>query len=58
MARAQLYPLVRLSGTIGTSATDVGSLFDLVTGNIFAGLTQAASHSITTLAAELASIAR
>jgi len=40
VARAQLYPLVRLSGTIGTSATDVGSLFDLVTGNIFAGLTQ------------------
>lgn len=39
-ARAQLYPLVRLSGTIGTSATDVGSLFDLVSGNIFASLTQ------------------
>lgn len=39
-ARAQLYPIARLSGTIGTSATDVGSLFDLVTGNIFASLTQ------------------
>jgi NodT family efflux transporter outer membrane factor (OMF) lipoprotein len=39
-ARTQLYPLARLSGTIGTSATDVGSLFDLVTGNIFASLTQ------------------
>lgn len=39
-ARAQLFPLARLSGTIGTSATDVGSLFDLVTGNVFASLTQ------------------
>jgi NodT family efflux transporter outer membrane factor (OMF) lipoprotein len=40
VARAQLYPLARLSGTIGTSATDVGSLFDLGTGNIFASLSQ------------------
>jgi outer membrane protein TolC len=40
VARAQLYPLVRLTGTVGTSATDIDSLFDLVTGNIFAGLTQ------------------
>lgn len=40
VARSQLYPLVRLSGTIGTSATDVGSLFDIVTGNIFASLSQ------------------
>ena len=40
VARAQLYPLARLSGTIGTSATDVGSLFDLVTGNVFASLSQ------------------
>ncbi len=40
VARAQLYPLVRLSGTIGTNATDVGTLFDLVTGNIFASISQ------------------
>lgn len=40
VARTQLYPLARLSGTIGTSATDAGSLFDLVTGNIFASLSQ------------------
>ncbi|MFN4018896.1 MAG: efflux transporter outer membrane subunit [Erythrobacter sp.] len=40
VARAQLYPLVRLSGSISTSATDVGNLFDLVTGSIFASLSQ------------------
>ncbi|TAD74909.1 MAG: efflux transporter outer membrane subunit [Sphingomonadales bacterium] len=40
VARTQLYPLARLSGSIGTSATDVGSLFDIVTGNIFASLSQ------------------
>lgn len=40
VARAQLYPLVRLSGTIGTSATGVGNLLDLVSGNIFAGISQ------------------
>jgi len=40
VARTQLYPLVRLSGTIGTSAVDVGNLLDIVTGNVFAGLTQ------------------
>lgn len=40
VARAQLYPLVRLSGSIGTSAVDVGNLFDLVTGNVFASVSQ------------------
>lgn len=40
VARTQLYPLVRLSGTIGTSATNAGSLFDIVTGNVFASLSQ------------------
>lgn len=40
VARAALYPLARLSGTIGTSAVDVGSLFDIITGNVFASLTQ------------------
>lgn len=40
VARTQLYPLVRLSGTVGTNATNVGNLFDIVTGNIFASLSQ------------------
>lgn len=40
VARAQLYPLARLSGTIGTGATDIGSLFDIVTGNVLVGITQ------------------
>jgi NodT family efflux transporter outer membrane factor (OMF) lipoprotein len=40
VARAQLYPLARLGGTIGTSAVDVGSLFDIISGNVFASLTQ------------------
>jgi NodT family efflux transporter outer membrane factor (OMF) lipoprotein len=40
VARTQLLPLARLSGTIGTSAVDVGNLFDIVTGNIFASLSQ------------------
>lgn len=40
VARTQLYPLARLSGTIGTNARNAGSLFDLVTGNIFASLSQ------------------
>jgi len=40
VARAQLYPLVRLSGSVGTNATDLENLFDIVTGNVFAGLSQ------------------
>ena len=40
VARTQLYPLTRLSGTIGTSAVDVGNLFDIITGNVFASLSQ------------------
>ncbi|MFL0672312.1 MAG: efflux transporter outer membrane subunit [Erythrobacter sp.] len=40
IARAQLYPLARLSGTIGTSAAGIGNLFDLVAGNVFASLSQ------------------
>jgi NodT family efflux transporter outer membrane factor (OMF) lipoprotein len=40
VARAQLYPLARLTGTIGTGGTDVGDLFDIVTGNVFASLSQ------------------
>lgn len=40
VARAQLYPLVRLTGSVGTNAVDVENLFDIVTGNVFASLTQ------------------
>ncbi len=40
VARAQLYPLVRLSGTINSGATNVGNLFDIITGNVFAGISQ------------------
>ena len=40
IAEAQLYPGLRLTGNIGTSALAAGGLFDLVTGSLFAGLTQ------------------
>jgi len=40
LARAQLLPLVQLGGTIGTASTGVGSLFDLITGGLFAGVNQ------------------
>lgn len=38
VARAQLLPLVRLSGSIGAGSTTLGRLFDIVTGNLFAGV--------------------
>lgn len=40
VAEAQLLPSLRLTGNIGTSALGLGSLFDLVTGGVFAGLSQ------------------
>ena len=40
VARADLLPAVRLTGSIGSGGTSFGNLFDLVTGNLFAGLTQ------------------
>lgn len=40
VARAQLLPLVRLTGSIGTGATDIGDLFDVVTGSLFGGISQ------------------
>src|SRR5690606_7036398 len=40
VARAQLLPLVRLTGNIGTGATGIGSLFDVITGSLFAGVSQ------------------
>lgn len=40
VARAQLLPLVRLTGNIGTGATSVGNLFDVITGGLFASIGQ------------------
>jgi NodT family efflux transporter outer membrane factor (OMF) lipoprotein len=40
VARAQLLPLVRLTGNIGTGATSAGNLFDVITGGLFAGISQ------------------
>ncbi len=40
LARAQLLPLVQLGGTIGTSPANIGNLFDLVTGGLFASISQ------------------
>src|SRR5690606_5827722 len=39
-ARAQLLPLVRLGGTIGTSSIGLDNLFDLITGNLFGTVSQ------------------
>ncbi len=40
VARADLFPAARITGSIGTGGTSFGSLFDLITGNLFAGLSQ------------------
>lgn len=40
VARAQLLPLVRLTGSIGTGPVNASSLFDVITGGIFAGVSQ------------------
>jgi NodT family efflux transporter outer membrane factor (OMF) lipoprotein len=40
VAEAQLYPALRLSGNIGTSAFSLGGLFNSITGGILGGLTQ------------------
>ena len=40
IARAQLLPLVRLTGSIGAGSDSIGDLFDLITGNLFAGVSQ------------------
>ncbi|PZU47361.1 MAG: RND transporter [Sphingomonas sp.] len=41
VAEAQLLPSLGISGNIGSSALSVGSLFDIVTGSLFAGVNQA-----------------
>lgn len=40
VARAQLLPLLRLTGNLGTSSVGIGSLFDVITGGVFATLSQ------------------
>lgn len=40
VARAQLLPLVRLTGNLGTSSFGIDNLFDIVTGGLFAGVSQ------------------
>nr|AGU10815.1 Outer membrane efflux protein [uncultured organism] len=40
VARAQLFPALAITGTINTAAARVGSLTDIITGALFAGLTQ------------------
>src|SRR5262249_51738752 len=40
VARAQLLPLVRLTGSLGTSGGSLGDLFDVITGSLFGGVTQ------------------
>jgi NodT family efflux transporter outer membrane factor (OMF) lipoprotein len=40
VAEAQLYPALRLSGNIGTSAFSLGGLFNAITGGIFSSLSQ------------------
>jgi outer membrane protein TolC len=41
VAEAQLYPSLQISGNIGTSALEVGNLFSVITGGLFAGISQA-----------------
>jgi NodT family efflux transporter outer membrane factor (OMF) lipoprotein len=40
VAQAQLYPALNITGQLTTAASRVGSLTDIVTGALFAGLTQ------------------
>lgn len=40
VARAQLLPLLRLSGNVGTSSLGIGNLFDVITSGIFASVNQ------------------
>lgn len=40
VARAQLLPLVRLTGNIGSGSIGLGGLFDVITGGLFAGISQ------------------
>lgn len=39
-ARAQLLPLIRLGGSVGTSSLGIDSLFDVITGGLFGTVSQ------------------
>ncbi|MFA7602662.1 MAG: efflux transporter outer membrane subunit [Novosphingobium sp.] len=41
VAKAQLFPALNLSGGLDTRASSIGSLFETITGSLFAGLSQA-----------------
>jgi multidrug efflux system outer membrane protein len=40
VAKAQLYPALNITGNIGSDALKLGSLGDIITGGLFAGITQ------------------
>lgn len=40
VARAQLLPLLRLTGNVGTASAGLGNLFDVITGGLFATVSQ------------------
>ncbi len=40
LARSQLFPMLSLTGNIGTAAIRTGDLFDIITGGLFAGISQ------------------
>jgi NodT family efflux transporter outer membrane factor (OMF) lipoprotein len=40
VARAQLFPLLRLTGNLGTNSAGIGNLFDIITGGVFATVSQ------------------
>lgn len=40
VAQAQLLPMVRLTGDIGTGSFGLSGLFDIITGGLFAGISQ------------------
>lgn len=40
VAKAQLYPALRLTGSIDTNANTLGAIGDIITGSVFAGLSQ------------------
>lgn len=41
IAQAQLFPALNISGSLDTRASNLGSLFDTITGGLFAGISQA-----------------
>lgn len=41
VAKAQLFPALNISGSLDTNAGSIGSLFQTITGGLFAGVTQA-----------------